>query len=190
MTLNGWPDRIQDVPCLACHFWSLRDELTIAKGVLLKGNRVCMPPELHDRTLYDLHNSHQGIEKMAHVAGTNMYWPGIDADITDYIRKCTICAKYKVSQIVQPMLPWDIPDGPWQELAADYFTHKGKDYLLIVDTFSKYPFIYKVHSKTSDIITHCLQDLFSQYGMPWWFFSNNGPPFPQILFHNSYHHMP
>ena len=65
------------------------------------------------------------------------------------------------------MLPQDIPDGPWQELAADYFIYKGKEYLLIADTFSKYPFIYKVHSKTSDSVTHHLQDLFLQYGTPW-----------------------
>ena len=36
MTLNGWTNRTQDVPYLACHFWSLRDELTIKAGVLLK----------------------------------------------------------------------------------------------------------------------------------------------------------
>ena len=79
MTLNGWPNRIHDIPCLAHHFWSLRDELTIEDGVLLKGNRVCIPPELHDRTLYDLDDSHKGIEKMIHIARANMYWPGIDA---------------------------------------------------------------------------------------------------------------
>ena len=105
MTLNGWPDRIQDVPCLAHHFWSLRDKLMIEDGVLLKGNRICIPPELHDRTLYDLHDSHQGIEKMTHIARANVYWPGIDADITDHVRRCTICAKCKASQIGQPMLP-------------------------------------------------------------------------------------
>ena len=98
MTLNGWPNRIQDVPHLADHFWSLRDELTIEEGVLLKGNRVCIPPQLHDRTIYDLHNSPKGIEKMTHVARANVYWPGIDADIADYIKMCTIFAKYKASQ--------------------------------------------------------------------------------------------
>ena len=177
VTLNGWPNRIQDVPHLARHFWSLRDELTIEDGVLMKGNCICIPPELHDRTLYDLHDSHQGIEKMTHIARSNVYWPGIDADISDYARRCTICTKYKASQGTQPMLPWDIPDSPWQELAADYFTHKGKDYLLIADTFSKYPFVYKVHSKTTDSIINRLQDLFSQFGKPQCFFSDNGPPF-------------
>ena len=166
VTLDSWPNRVQDVPHLARHFWSLRDELTIEDGVLMKGNCVCITPELHDRTLYDWHDSHQCIEKMTHITRPNIHWPGIDGDISDYVRRCTICTKYKASQATQPMLPHNIPDSPWQELAADYFMHKNKDYLLIADTFSKYPFIYKVHSKTTESIIHYLQDLFSQFGKP------------------------
>ena len=109
MTLNDWSKRIQDVPHLACNFWSIRDELTVEEGVLLKGNGICIPPELHDRTLYELHNSHQGIKKMTHIVRANVYWPSINADIANYTKRCTICAKYKASQTVQPMLPCDIP---------------------------------------------------------------------------------
>ena len=160
---------------ISTSFWGTRDELTAEEGVLLKSSRICIPQELHDRTLYELHDSHQGKEKMTHIARSKVYW--VYADITDYVRCCTICAKHKASQAIQPMLPSDIPDGPWQELATDYFTHSGKDYLLITDPFSKYPFIFKVHSKTSDSISSCLQDLFSQYGTPRHFYSDNGPPF-------------
>ena len=107
--------------------------------------------------------------------------------------RCTICAKYKASQTVQPHVTVrhtrqtmsDIPES-----AADYFTHKGKDYLLIADTFSKYSFIYKVHSKTSDSVTQCLQDLFCSMVHHSISFLTMDPPFPQISFHNSYHHMP
>ena len=62
LTLNGWPETIRTVPCISHHFWGTRDELTVEDGVLLKGNRVCIPPELHDRTFYDLHDGHLGIE--------------------------------------------------------------------------------------------------------------------------------
>ena len=74
-----------------------RDKLTIEEGFLLKGNRVCIPPELNYRTIYDLHDSHQGIEKMTHLARAHIYWPGIDADITDYVKHCTICARHKAA---------------------------------------------------------------------------------------------
>ena len=142
LTLNEWPDKMRDVPHLVHHFGSTRDELTVEEGVLLKGSTICIPPELHNRAQYELHDCHKGIEKMTHIARSNIYWPCIDADIADYVRCCTISAKHKASQAVQPMLPHDIPDGPWQELAADHFTHFGKDYLLIADPFSKYPFIF------------------------------------------------
>ena len=114
---------------------------------------------------------------MTHIARSNIYWPAIDAGVADYVRCCTICDKDKASQAVQPILPCNIPDGSWQELATDYFTHFGKDCLLIADPFSKCLFIFKVYSKTSDSITNGLQDLFLQYGTPRHFYSDNGPPF-------------
>ena len=57
------------------------------------------------------------------------------------------------------MLPRDVPDSPWQELAADFFTHNHKEYLLIADTFSKYPYVYQTSSKTAESITKKLQNL-------------------------------
>ena len=75
-----------------------------------------------------------------------MYWSGINADIANYVCWCTICTKHKASPPAQPMLPRDIPNAPWQEIAADYLTHKCKEYLLICNPISKYPFLYKVMS--------------------------------------------
>ena len=82
ITLNGWPNRFNDVPCIACQFWSVRDELTIDNGLLLKGDRVCIPPELYQRLLSELHEGHKGIEKMQHLTREKIYWQGMDADIT------------------------------------------------------------------------------------------------------------
>ena len=51
LTLWGWEDWVQDVPHVARHFWGARDELSIDNGLLLKGTRVCIPPELLKRNL-------------------------------------------------------------------------------------------------------------------------------------------
>ena len=64
LTLRGWPDHVQDIPHVARHFWGTRDELSIDNGLLLKGTRVCIPPELPKRTLADLHGAHQGVNRM------------------------------------------------------------------------------------------------------------------------------
>ena len=111
-----------------------------------------------------------------------VYWPGLDADIADYVNHCKTCTQQKAKQAVQPMLPRDMPDFPWQELAADFFTHNHKEYLLIANTFSKYPFVYQTSSKTAKSITKKLQNLISQYGPPKWFFSDNGLPFSSKAF--------
>ena len=49
-----------------------RDELTVENGVLLKGDRVCTPPELYERMLSDLHGNHRGIEEMRHFSQHNL----------------------------------------------------------------------------------------------------------------------
>ena len=85
LTLNGWPYGIQEVPRIACHFWGTWDELTIENGILLKGERVCIPPELYERMLSDLHGNHRENKKMRHLSQTTVYWPGIDTDIADYV---------------------------------------------------------------------------------------------------------
>ena len=55
-----------------------------------------------------------------------VYWPGIDADIVNYVCQCTICIKHKASPPTQPVLPRDVPNGPWQEVTVDYLTHQGE----------------------------------------------------------------
>ena len=42
LTLNGWPDTIRTVPCIAHHFWGNKDLLSIKDGVLIRGNRICI----------------------------------------------------------------------------------------------------------------------------------------------------
>ena len=80
------------------------------------------------------------------------------------------------------MLHRDVPDSLWQDLPIDFFTYNHKEYLLIADIFSKYPFIYQTSSKSDDSIVKKLQNLISQYGPPKRFFSDNGPSFSSEAF--------
>ena len=58
---------------------------SIEAGLLLKGSCICVPLELLNHTLNDLHKGHQGIEKMQTQERETVNWPGIDADIADYV---------------------------------------------------------------------------------------------------------
>ena len=115
LTLNGWPDwpdKISKVPRIARHFWGARDELTIEEGTLLKEDCICIPPELYDGSLNELHDMHLGIEKMQHRARATIYWPGIEADIVEYVKCCETCIQHKATQHIQPMIPRDVPEAP------------------------------------------------------------------------------
>ena len=143
----------------------------------MKGNHICIPPELYDRSLLELHEMHLGIEKMQHRARATLYWPEIDGDIAEYVKRCKPCTQHKATQHIQPMIPRDVPEVPWQDLAADCFNFKGKEYLRIADTFRKYPFTFRITTKTADTVIQKFTQLFSQYGNPKSLTTDNGPPF-------------
>ena len=48
--------------------------------------------------------------------------------------------------------PKRLPEAPWQDVAADFFNFKNKEYHLSADTFSKYPFTVKISTKTADSV--------------------------------------
>ena len=60
LTLRGWLECRQQILRIARHLWGAQYELSIEAGLLLKGTRVCVPLELLNHTLADLHRAHQG----------------------------------------------------------------------------------------------------------------------------------
>ena len=75
------------------------------------------------------------------------------------------------------MFPWDISNGLWELIAADYFHHSGKDNLLIANLFSKYPFLFHISSKSAQSLVQRLNDIIAQYSPPNVLYTSNGPPF-------------
>ena len=54
----------------------------------------------------------------------------------------------------------DIPNGPWEEIATDFFTLNQKDYLLICNNFTKYPFLFKMPKETAETTIPKVQTAF------------------------------
>ena len=166
LTLNGWPDRQGCVPRVARFYWSFRDELSIDGDLLTKGEWVVIPPSCRDSIMADLHGSHASINKAMDLARTCVYWPGMEADITDYIKRCLTCIESS-NLPVEMLQPHEVPPGPWVKIGVDFFQdHLGKKHLIVADYFSKFPYVFPVasthHFKT---ISH-LRDLFAAEGVP------------------------
>ena len=69
-------------------YHSVRGELSVANGILLRGQRIVMPYTLRNQTLQLSHEGHQGIVKTKQLLREKVWWPGIDNQIEKLIQKC------------------------------------------------------------------------------------------------------
>ena len=125
----------------------------------------------------NFHGSHAGINKAMDLARMCISWPGMEADMTDYIKQCLICIECS-NLPVEMLKPHEVPPRPWVKIGVDFFQdHLGKKHLIVADYFSKFPYVFPVtsahHFKT---ITH-LRELFAAEGIPAVVMSDKGPPF-------------
>ena len=68
-----------------------RNEITVEDGCLLWGNRVIIPAELRNTLLEELHEGHQGIVKMKALARIHFWWPKVDMEIEQVVKRCAAC---------------------------------------------------------------------------------------------------
>lgn len=158
-------------------------ELSISKGLLLRGNRLVIPPTLQPEILTKLHSGHQGMTKCNERAKHSVWWPGIRKDINNLVTKCAICCKHRV-QHAEPLIPTPLPDRPWQKVATDLFEWKKANYLLVVDYYSRYIEVAKLTSTSSNDVIRHLKSIFSRHGIPESVMSDNGPQYSAASFNN------
>ena len=140
---TGWPANVNSVPLSLRSFWKLRHELHCAKKLILLNNRIIIPQAMRMYLLQSIHQGHMGIEKSKACARACVYWPNMYSDIENQVKQCSVCSKYSNTNQKEPLLPHPVPVHPWEKVGIDYFTLDGKDFLLIVDYYSKYPRWYK-----------------------------------------------
>ena len=95
-----------------------------------------------------------------------MYWPGISRDIEDTITRCRKCSEWQRNNQKEPLIPHEVPGRPWQKLGADIFEFRGKNYLCVVDYYSKFPETSLLSSKTSSSVVVNLKSIFARHGVP------------------------
>lgn len=85
--------------------------------------------------LRQIHSSHIGGDACYSQACETLYWPCMQAEIKDFVSNCSTCNEFAHNQQKETMLSYDIPIRSWQIVSMDLFSHRQKDYLLIVDHF-------------------------------------------------------
>ena len=146
-------------------------------GNILKATRTLIPSLLRLEVLDKIHQGHKGIVKCRARAKESVWWPGLSREIQDMIQGCRVCLQHKVNT-PEPLIPSKFPERPWQEIGIDLFYSKGRDYLLIVDYFSRFIEVSAMQkSKKADDVISALKETFARYGIPEKVRSDNGPPF-------------
>lgn len=174
-TLSGWPNYVNDPKIKP--YWLRRHELSVEDSCLLWGRRVVIPDALQHVILTELHECHPGMCRMKALSRSFVWWPAIDDDIEDKVRQCEICINNQIAPKSVPLLLWPWCTEPWQRIHVDYLEIKGQQYLLIVDSHSKWMEVFPMSNTTATATTNILLCLFARYGYPKEVVSDNGPQF-------------
>ena len=181
---GGWPEKKDEVEESLRPYFAFRDELSVQHGVIYRGERVIVPLTLRKDMIQRLHSSHLGIEGCLRRARVCLYWPGMNAQVKEYIQSCEICLSTGSRQQKETMIPHDANSHPWSKVGLDLFDFNQQTYLVTVDYYSNFFEIDYLASTTSRDVIHKVKAHFSRYGIPDTVISDNGPQFSSEEFLN------
>ena len=172
---TGWPAKRSKLPQNLHAYWDYRDELTVESGILMKNSKVLIPDSLKQKYINEVHSGHMGVEATLMKAREFIFWKGYSADIKEAVEKCGICQSQDRRSSTRQKYVSEVPPHPWYTLGPDLFYFKRNDFLIVVDYFSKFLIMRKIPNSTSSAIIKELELIFSEFGRPFIFRSDNGP---------------
>ena len=180
---EGFPAQRRQLPDQCRRYWNVRNQLTVEDGLIVFGCRLLIPCTMRHSLLIQLHSAHQGSVRTKQRARQVIYWPGIDQDIDNVILQCKQCQETLPSQPREPLLAKPRPTRPFQEIAIDFCTYGGQQFLVIVDCHTDWPEIIHMGKNTTTyhLIT-ALLDTFCRSGAPDVIWSDQGPQFMSHMF--------
>ena len=121
------------------YLWTYREEISAENGLLFEGHSLIFPEKLRNRTLQTIHRGHCGVDKMQLRAREFVFWARISADILQTAQSCNVRQTFSKSQQRETLMPHEVPQGPWEKLATDFFEFHSNSYLLIADFLQQVP---------------------------------------------------
>ena len=179
---QGWQDT-DDVALKP--FQRRKYELSIHDGCLLWGSRVVVPPQGRDKVKQELHEGHPGATRMKALARSFVWWPQIDQDLEELVKRCDDCQRFRNQPPVVPLQPWEWPEKPWIRVHADYAgPFLGCQFLILVDAHSKWMEVKVVNNATSAVTIDQMRSIFATHGIPEMLVTDNGTVFTSEEFNS------
>lgn len=173
----GLNEEIWDQEILA--FKIIKTELCFAGNILLRNNRIVMPKDLRVKSLELGHEGHPGATIMKRRLRSKLWWPKMDEEIENYVKRCRGCLLVSAADPSQPLKVHDLPSGPWQQVAIDFMGPIDDRYylLVVIDYFSRFKEV-EIMTKTDTKTTiERLEIMFARFGYPTSLRADNGPQF-------------
>lgn len=177
VVIDGFPKQQSELPDAVKPFWNFRDQISEHEGLLFKSQKIIIPAVEKKNIITQLHLGHQGVQRTLAIARNHTFWLQMTKDIIDHVEKCSVCEATQRANVKEPLISKEVPEYPFQIVATDLFTHKSREFLLIVDSYSGFfDFRLLKHTTSSEIINH-LKSWFATHGIPEKLESDNGPQY-------------
>ena len=173
----GWPLTKDVAPVSVGNYFPFRDKLTLQNGIIFKGERIVIPSSLRSDMMAKIHASHIAIQGCLRRARKDLYWPGINKEIEEYVARCETCNNYHSEKEREPMIGHELPTRPWEKVAVDIFELDQKNFLVTVNYYSSFFEVDRITTKTAREVINKIKPHFSRHGIPDTVVSDNGQLF-------------
>lgn len=171
---DGWPKVITE-PIKP--YFAKRLSLSTESKSVYYINRIVVPSSLRSTVLKSLHENHTGIVRMKMIARSYVWWPNCDKDIEQYVYTCSVCQQSLDVKKEIVNTSWPQALFPLDRIHLDFFYFAGKQFLVLVDAYSKFCDIQIMVSTNLSKVIEKLTAFFSLFGLPNEIVTDNGPPF-------------
>ena len=155
----------------------IKEQLTCTETVLLKSDRLVVPASLQERIVDIAHEGHLGIVKTKALLREKVWFPCMDKMVENKVKACLPCQIVTLVYTTEPLQMSVLPDNPFDEISIDFAHVSGETLLLVIDDYSRFPFVEPVSSTSASAVIPKLDQLFATFGTPRIVKSDNGPPF-------------
>lgn len=114
-------------------------EFCFVSDILLRTTRIVLPECFWQRAMELSHEGHPGMSVMKKRLRVKVWWPKMDQQIENFVRKCKSCTLVSAPSNPEPMKRRELPSAPWKHLAIDYLGPLPSSHylLVVVDYYSR-----------------------------------------------------
>ena len=186
--IKAWRRRLANPLCLghahpAAAYSKVWEELSVSPTetgeeiLVYRGDRIVVPVGARPTVLRLLHSGHAGVTKTTQAARQFYYWPGMSKDIDEMVAGCEACQALRPSKPQAAAQPSPPATFPMEALGADLFHCDGRNWLVVIDRYSGFPFVAEMRSTSAAAVLEKLDDWLWNYGLPNVIRTDGGPQF-------------